>query len=76
MRRITLTVELTPAQAAGLKRFSDKVSHDQALAVLYPHVSRAVRDDQAYNILGAFSVLEKQLGELGVSDYPWIEVGE
>jgi len=70
-----LTLELTPEQAAALKRVSEKISHDQALSVLYSHVPRERRGEQAYAILSAFAELEKALGNAGVASWPWVETG-
>jgi hypothetical protein len=69
-------IYLTPQQAAGLKRFADKVTHSDAMAVLYPHVGRDLRSEQAYAIVGAFSAIEVALGEAGVNSWPWIETGQ
>jgi len=71
-----IILELDPAQAAGLKRFAEKVSHDNAMAVLYPHVRKEVRDDQAYAIVDAFSALDRALADAGARSWPWVETGE
>jgi hypothetical protein len=70
-----ITVELRPENAAGLKRFAEKVSHADAMAVLYAHVKRDIRDDQASQIIEAFGVLEKALADAEVASWPWIETG-
>jgi hypothetical protein len=44
---IILRVDLTPGEAAGLKRLADKTGWSEAMAVLYPHIDREVRGDQA-----------------------------
>jgi hypothetical protein len=72
---ITVNLTLSPVQAAGLKRFAEKVTHDDALAVLYPHVAPELRSDQAYTILNAFARLESDLADAGVRSWPWIETG-
>lgn len=68
-----ITVELTADQAAGLKRFAEKVGHSDALAVLYGHVSKDIRDEQAHSIICGFAALEKALAD--VPTFPWIETG-
>jgi hypothetical protein len=73
---VRITFELHPENAAGLKRFAEKVSHADAMAVLYPHVERDIRDNQAYQIIEAFGVLEKALAEANVASWPWIETGK
>jgi hypothetical protein len=72
---VTISLELTPEQAAGLKRFADKIAHSDAMAVLYPHVKREIREEQAYAIVESFSALEKALVAARVRDWPWIETG-
>jgi hypothetical protein len=72
---VRLTLELSPSQAAGLKRFAEKVTHADAMAVLYPQRPREQRADQAYEILDAFAALERLLDEAGVHSWPWIETG-
>lgn len=74
-RPVFLVVELSPDEAAGLKRFADKVTHASAMEVLYPHVKRDIRDEQAYNIMNAFRSIEKALQTQHVRDWPWIETG-
>lgn len=73
---ITITVLLTPDQAAGLLRFAEKSGHSDALAALYPHVPREIRSEQAYSILGACQAVERALGDAGVGTWPWIETGQ
>lgn len=68
-------LELSPEQAAGLKRFADKVAHSDAMAVLYPHVRADVRSEQASEIIAAFDVLDRALADAGVASWPWIETG-
>lgn len=75
-RRVELRLTLTPEQAAGLKRFADKVTHSDAMAVLYPHVQREIRDEQAYQIIDAFNEITKRLADAAVRDWPWIESGQ
>ena len=72
---IQLTVELTPEQAAGLKRFAEKVGHSDAMEVLYPHRPREQRSDQAYTIMQAFAAIETALADADVSSWPWVESG-
>lgn len=76
MGSIRVTLELTPAQAAGLKRYAEKVGHSDALAVLYAHRPLAQRQDQASDIISAFAVLDKALGESNVASWPWVETGD
>jgi hypothetical protein len=71
-----ITLELGPESAAGLKRFAEKVSHTDAMAVLYSHVKRDIRNHQAYQIIEAFGVLEKALADAKVASWPWIETGK
>jgi hypothetical protein len=70
-----LTLNLTDTQAAALKRFAEKVSLDQTASVLYPHLSKELRADQAYEILYAFAALDDALGNANVHSWPWIETG-
>ncbi|HZT04536.1 MAG TPA: hypothetical protein VFA39_19970 [Steroidobacteraceae bacterium] len=72
---VTITVTLTPAEAAGLKRLCDKVGHDDAMQYLYPHIPLGIRNDQAYDIVHGAARVCEALGEAGVSDWPWIESG-
>lgn len=72
---ITIELTLTPEAAAGLKRFAEKVSHSDALAVLYPHVKKDLRIDQAYNIMDAFGAIDRALADGGVASWPWVETG-
>lgn len=75
-RSVEVTLSLSPEAAAGLKRFADKVTHSDALAVLYPHVKRDIRDEQAYQIMDAFAEVTKRLADAAVRDWPWIETGQ
>jgi len=75
MSTVTVSLTLSPERAAGLKRFAEKVSHDQALSVLYPHVGAELRSEQADQIIGAFAQLETALADAGVRSWPWIETG-
>lgn len=70
-----ITLELTPEQASGLLRFADKMTHADAMRVLYGHVPKATREDQAYMILWAFDLLQRALTAKGVTSFPWIETG-
>lgn len=72
---VRLTLELTPEQAAALKRFAEKVSYEQASAVLYPHVSADIRANQATAILIALDRLDEALCEAAVGSWPWIDTG-
>ena len=72
---VTITVELTPEQAAGLARFAEKTGWEEAMAVLYPHVDRDVRCDQTHSILEALSRVDKALADAGVATWPWIDGG-
>jgi hypothetical protein len=73
---VTITLILSREAAAGLLRFADKVSYEQAASVLYPHVRSDVRCDQAHAILSGFSQLQTALDEAGVKSWPWIETGQ
>lgn len=70
----TITLELTDAQAAGLKRFADKSGWTEARAVLYGHVRKELRDEQTSTIIAALAVLERALAD--VNTWPWLENGE
>jgi hypothetical protein len=72
---IRVTLELSPEAAAGLKRFADKVTHEDAKQVLYPHVRADVRTEQAYSILEAFAEITARLADARVRDWPWIDTG-
>lgn len=74
-RKVKITVELEPNQAAALKRLCDKIGHSDALAYLYPHIPLGVRNDQAYDIVHACSRVCEVLCDAGVSDFPWVETG-
>lgn len=70
-----LTVELTPECAAALKRFAEKVSYDQASAVLYAHVRADIRAKQTNDILVALSAVYESLADAEVHSWPWIDTG-
>lgn len=70
---VRVVLELTPGQAAGLKRLADKLGHAEALAVLYPHIPRAIRDEQATEILTALAKVHRELEAVPV--WPWIDTG-
>jgi hypothetical protein len=72
---VRIILDLTPEQAAGLKRFADKVSYEDAQGVLYPHVSKQIRDEQAYQIIAAFSEITVKLIRANVRDFHWKETG-
>lgn len=72
---VAIHLELAPELAAALKRFAEKVSYDQANAVLYPHVKADIRSEQADQIMTAFSALEKALSDADVKSWPWIDSG-
>lgn len=72
---ITLTLELTADAAAALKRFAEKVTFEEAAAVLYPHVKAEIRSDQASQIISAFAQLDTALADAHVSSWPWIDTG-
>jgi hypothetical protein len=71
-----LTLNLTDTQAAALKRFAEKVSLAQAASVLYAHLSKDIRADQAYEILHAFAALDDALVHANVHSWPWIATGQ
>ncbi len=70
-----LTVELTPVQAAALKRLAEKTSYEQASAVLYAHIGADIRAEQAHDILIALDRLNEALAESNVRAWPWIDTG-
>jgi hypothetical protein len=74
MSTVTVTLELEAAEAAALKRFAEKANRDHALSVLYAHVARPIREDQASAMLTAFAELERALADVAV--FPWIETGD
>lgn len=73
---IRITLELEPGDAAALKRLAEKTGHAEALAVLYAHRPRHVRDEQASQIVRAVGVLDKALEQARVASWPWVETGE
>jgi hypothetical protein len=75
MSDVTVTLELTAEQAAGLRRFADKSGWSEAMAVLYGHVRKDLREQQASAIISALAVLENALAEAEVATFPWIETG-
>ena len=74
-RTITITVELSPEQAAGLKRFAEKSDFTDCMEVLYPHIAREIRADQAHTIITALALVEAALAEADVSYTSWINCG-
>ena len=76
MSTVTITLNLDPQCAAGLKRFAEKVTFEQAAAVLYPHVAGEIRSEQTYQILQAFEMLRRAMADAKVRDWPWIETGQ
>jgi len=74
-KSINLHVDLTPGEAAGLKRFADKTGWSEAMAVLYPHLDQQIRDDQAREILLALGHIHSGLVSMNVSSFPWIDCG-
>ena len=74
-KRIVLRVELTPGEAAGLKRLADKTGWSQATAVLYPHIDKEIRGDQTREILRALECIHEALEALSVYSFPWIDCG-
>jgi len=75
VRSIILRVDLTPGEVAGLKRLADKTGWSQAMAVLYPHVDKTIRGDQAREILRALAHIQEALETMNVSSFPWIDCG-
>ena len=75
MSTVTITLNLDPGVAAGLKRFAEKVSFEEASAVLYPHVRADIRGNQAHAILIALGLIDKALADADVHSWPWIETG-
>ena len=75
MSTVTVTLRLEPIAAAGLKRFAEKVSHEQARSVLYAHVAATIRDNQSHDILVALDALDRALSDAGVRSWPWVETG-
>jgi hypothetical protein len=74
-KSVTLYVELTPGEAAGLKRLADKTGWSEAMAVLYPHLDKEIRSDQAREILRALAHVHEALETMNVSSFPWIDCG-
>jgi hypothetical protein len=72
---VNVTVTLEPGAAAALHRLCDKFGHDDAMRLLYPHLPRELRSDQAYEMVGAAGVVQKALEDAGVRHWPWIETG-
>jgi hypothetical protein len=72
---ITLILELTRNQAAALKRYAHKISHTDAMSVLYTHVNACVRAEQVADIQSAFPRVENALAQSHVSTWPWIDTG-
>ena len=75
VKGITLRVDLTLGEAAGLKRLADKTGWSEAMAVLYPHVDKDVRGDQAREILRALAHIHEALETVNVFSFPWIDCG-
>jgi hypothetical protein len=75
VRPVILCVELTPGEAAGLKRLADKTGWSEAMAVLYPHIGEDIRGDQAREILRALARIHEALQTVKVSSFPWISCG-
>ena len=74
-RKITVTLELEPNDAAALARLCEKFTHSDAAAYLYPHIAAAIRDDQAYQMVHATAVVAKALEDAGVRGWPWVDTG-
>lgn len=74
-RKITITIELEPNDAAALARLCEKFAHSDAAAYLYPHIAAAIRDDQAYQMLHATAVVAEALEDAGVRGWPWVDTG-
>lgn len=72
---VTVRLELSPEQAAGLRRFADKSGWAEAMAVLYAHKPKELREEQASTIIAALGALERSLAEADVATFPWIETG-
>lgn len=73
---ISITLELEPGDAAALKRLVEKIGHSEALAVLYTHRPRELRNEQASQIVRAVGLLDRALQQSRVSSWPWVETGE
>jgi hypothetical protein len=75
-REITLPVMAFPAtEAAALMRLCQKLGHSDALAYLYPHVSKEIRDEQAYQMVRAVARIHEALVDAGATSWPWLETG-
>jgi len=72
---VTLRVEFTPGEAAGLKRLAHKTGWSEATAVLYPHIDKEIRREQTREILRALARIEEALEAKNVSSVPWIDCG-
>jgi hypothetical protein len=75
MSTVTITLNLDPGVAAGLKRLAEKVSYEQASAMLYPHVNADIRANQAHAILIGLATLDEALADAEVRSWPWIDTG-
>jgi hypothetical protein len=75
-KRITVTLDLSPVQAAALLRLCKKFGHSDAAPYLYPHISKPIRNDQAYDMVHATARVEEALADAGVRDWPWVESRE
>ena len=71
-KRVTLHLDLTPAEAAALYRLCDKVSYQTACGMLYAHLPRDILDRQTSEILNAARLVEQDLANAGVSAHPWV----
>jgi hypothetical protein len=76
MSTVTITLNLDPGVAAGLKRFAEKVSFEQAASVLYPHVHADIRANQTHAILIGLAKLNEALADAEVRSWPWVDSGQ
>jgi hypothetical protein len=73
---LRLVIEVSPTEAAALKRLADKFGHTDAQAYLYAHLPKELRSDQAYDMVRAMAAVEKALEEADVAAWPWVESRE
>ncbi len=74
-KRPSITLTLEPEEAAALARLCEKFSHSDAKTYLYGHLEKAIREEQAYQMLYATSRISDALAKEGVRSWPWIETG-
>ena len=61
VKDIRVCIDLTEGEAAGLKRLVDKTGWSEAMEVLYPHVDKEIRSNQAREILQTLARIHEAL---------------